>query len=38
MFFDGALKPVNGELRPDLSRPGLGLEFKRQDAAPYAAG
>ncbi|HWR52365.1 MAG TPA: enolase C-terminal domain-like protein [Bryobacteraceae bacterium] len=35
MLFDGALRPVHGLLRPDLSRPGLGLEFKRQDAAPY---
>jgi len=36
MLFDGALEPVNGELRPDLSRPGLGLEFKHADALPYA--
>jgi len=36
MFFDGALTPVDGELRPDLSRPGLGLEFKYADAAEYA--
>lgn len=36
MFFDGVLLPENGELRPDLSRPGLGLEFKRADAAVYA--
>ena len=36
MFFDGALTPVDGALRPDLSRPGLGLEFKRQDAGRYA--
>jgi L-alanine-DL-glutamate epimerase-like enolase superfamily enzyme len=36
MFFDGALKPVNGFLKPDRSRPGLGLEFKRADASPYA--
>lgn len=35
MFFDGSLRPVHGLLRPDLSRPGLGIEFKRQDAAPY---
>jgi len=35
MFFDGALDPVDGELRPDLSRPGMGLELKRQDAEPY---
>jgi L-alanine-DL-glutamate epimerase-like enolase superfamily enzyme len=37
MFFDGVPQPVNGELRPDLSRPGLGLEFKRADAAKFAA-
>jgi L-alanine-DL-glutamate epimerase-like enolase superfamily enzyme len=36
MFFDGVLTPVNGELRPDLSRPGMGLEFKRQEAERYA--
>ncbi len=36
MFFDGVLIPVHGELRPDLSRPGMGLEFKRNDAAKYA--
>ncbi|MDD5579993.1 MAG: enolase C-terminal domain-like protein [Methylobacter sp.] len=36
MLFDGALEPVNGELIPDLSRPGLGLEFKYADAARYA--
>jgi L-alanine-DL-glutamate epimerase-like enolase superfamily enzyme len=36
MFFDGVLTPVHGELRPDLSRPGMGLEFKRSDTAKYA--
>lgn len=36
MLFDGALNPVDGVLSPDLSRPGLGLEFKRADAARYA--
>jgi len=36
MLFDGALTPVAGALRPDRSRPGLGVEFKRQDAARYA--
>jgi L-alanine-DL-glutamate epimerase-like enolase superfamily enzyme len=35
MLFDGALTPVNGALHPDRSRPGLGLEFKRADAARY---
>jgi L-alanine-DL-glutamate epimerase-like enolase superfamily enzyme len=35
MFFDGAPKPVQGALRPDLSRPGLGLELKRVEAQKY---
>jgi L-alanine-DL-glutamate epimerase-like enolase superfamily enzyme len=35
MVFDGALTPVKGLLHPDKSRPGLGIEFKRADAAPY---
>jgi len=37
MLFDGFPALVNGELRPDLSRPGLGLELKRADAERYAA-
>jgi L-alanine-DL-glutamate epimerase-like enolase superfamily enzyme len=37
MFFDGVPQPVNGALRPDLSRPGLGLELKRADAQRFAA-
>jgi L-alanine-DL-glutamate epimerase-like enolase superfamily enzyme len=37
MFFDGLPQLVNGELRPDLSRPGLGLEFKQADAQRFAA-
>jgi L-alanine-DL-glutamate epimerase-like enolase superfamily enzyme len=37
MLFDGVLDPVEGTLRPDLSRPGLGLELKRVDASRYAA-
>ena len=36
MFFDGALNPIDGALHPDLSRPGMGLEFKRADAEKYA--
>jgi L-alanine-DL-glutamate epimerase-like enolase superfamily enzyme len=36
MLFDGAAKPSDGLLRPDLSRPGLGLELKRADAESYA--
>jgi L-alanine-DL-glutamate epimerase-like enolase superfamily enzyme len=36
MLFDGALTPERGELRPDLSRPGHGLELRRADAKRYA--
>jgi L-alanine-DL-glutamate epimerase-like enolase superfamily enzyme len=36
MLFDGVLTPVEGCLRPDLSRPGLGIELKRADAERYA--
>jgi L-alanine-DL-glutamate epimerase-like enolase superfamily enzyme len=35
MFFDGPAEPVAGALTPDLTRPGIGLEFRRSDAAPY---
>jgi len=35
LFFDGAATPVDGVLVPDRTRPGLGLELKRADAAPY---
>ena len=37
MLFDGLPQLVNGELRPDLSRPGLGLELKRAEAEKLAA-
>jgi hypothetical protein len=36
MLFDGAAEPRDGGLAPDLSRPGLGLELKRADAARFA--
>jgi L-alanine-DL-glutamate epimerase-like enolase superfamily enzyme len=36
MLFDGALDPIAGALRPDRSRPGLGIEFKPRDAEPFA--
>jgi L-alanine-DL-glutamate epimerase-like enolase superfamily enzyme len=36
MLFDGALTPIDGALRPDLTRPGLGLAFKRPDARRFA--
>lgn len=35
MFFDGFVTPQNGYMQPDLSRPGLGIEFKYEDAAKY---
>ena len=35
MLFDGALIPRDGYLQPDLSRPGIGIEFKRADAERY---
>ena len=37
MLFDGVLSPRDGALRPDLSRPGLGLELKRAELERYAA-
>jgi L-alanine-DL-glutamate epimerase-like enolase superfamily enzyme len=37
MLFDGAAVPVEGNLSPDLSRPGLGIELKRADAEQFAA-
>jgi L-alanine-DL-glutamate epimerase-like enolase superfamily enzyme len=36
MLFDGVLEPQDGVLRPDLTRPGNGLELKRADAAKFA--
>jgi L-alanine-DL-glutamate epimerase-like enolase superfamily enzyme len=35
MLFDGAARAVDGALAPDLTRPGLGLELRRADAARY---
>ena len=35
MLFDGVSPPQNGVLKPDLSRPGLGFEFKFKDAEKY---
>ncbi len=37
MLFDGVPEPNGDVLRPDRSRPGNGLEFKRKDAERYAA-
>ncbi|HEX5476510.1 MAG TPA: enolase C-terminal domain-like protein [Burkholderiales bacterium] len=35
MLFDGAPQPREGLLRPDRSRPGLGLELKARDAERF---
>jgi L-alanine-DL-glutamate epimerase-like enolase superfamily enzyme len=35
LLFDGVLDPRGGVLRPDASRPGLGLELKLADAERY---
>jgi L-alanine-DL-glutamate epimerase-like enolase superfamily enzyme len=37
LLFDGVVDPVGGLLRPDRSRPGLGIELKRADAERWAA-
>jgi L-alanine-DL-glutamate epimerase-like enolase superfamily enzyme len=34
-LFEGVARPINGCLQPDLSRPGIGLEFKKKDAEEY---
>ncbi|HVU15206.1 MAG TPA: enolase C-terminal domain-like protein [Phototrophicaceae bacterium] len=36
LLFDGVPELKDGRLVPDLSRPGLGIDFKRADAAKYA--
>ncbi len=36
LLFDGVLDPDDGCLRPDSTRPGLGLELKRSDAEHFA--
>jgi L-alanine-DL-glutamate epimerase-like enolase superfamily enzyme len=35
-LFDGAPRPRDGRITPDLTAPGNGLVFKREDAAAYA--
>jgi L-alanine-DL-glutamate epimerase-like enolase superfamily enzyme len=35
MLFDGILKPKNGSLAPDRSRPGHGMRLKTKDAERY---
>jgi L-alanine-DL-glutamate epimerase-like enolase superfamily enzyme len=36
-FFDGAPSVRDGQIRPDLSRAGHGLELKHADVAQFAA-
>jgi L-alanine-DL-glutamate epimerase-like enolase superfamily enzyme len=38
LLFDGACEPEGGSLRADGTRPGLGLELKREDADAYCVG
>jgi L-alanine-DL-glutamate epimerase-like enolase superfamily enzyme len=35
MLFDGVSPPQNGVVKPDLQRPGLGIEFKHRDAEKF---
>lgn len=35
MLLDGVPVPLDGAIAPDLSRPGMGLAFRRADAARY---
>ncbi len=35
MLFDGIAQPGHGMLKPDMSRPGLGFEFRHKDAEKY---
>lgn len=37
LLFEGTIPPKDGELSPDRSRPGLGIELKREDAQRFAA-
>jgi L-alanine-DL-glutamate epimerase-like enolase superfamily enzyme len=37
MLFDGCLCPVDGALRPDRGRPGIGIELRRADAEKLTA-
>ena len=36
MLFEGAPRVANGMIRPDLGRPGHGLEFKSRDAERFS--
>ena len=36
LIFDGIAEPIDGALRPNLSRPGMGLAVKRIDMQKFA--
>ncbi|MGE0449398.1 MAG: enolase C-terminal domain-like protein [Vicinamibacterales bacterium] len=36
LLFEGAVRPSAGRMAPDLSRPGLGIELRRREAARFA--
>jgi L-alanine-DL-glutamate epimerase-like enolase superfamily enzyme len=36
LIFDGVVEPVSGALKPDLTRPGIGMVLKRADAQRFA--
>ena len=38
LLFDGVLVPVDGELHPDDSRPGMGLTLRASDAERFRTG
>jgi hypothetical protein len=38
LLFDGVLDPTGGVLRPDASRPGMGMDLKRTDAERFRKG
>jgi hypothetical protein len=38
MFFDGALDPAGGVIRPDPDAPGLGLTLRASDVERYRTG
>ncbi len=35
ILFENIPSPVNGQLKPDLSEPGIGIEIKRKDVEKY---
>jgi hypothetical protein len=37
-LFNGSTDPVDGFIAPDLTKPGIGLDFKKNDAKKYLIG